>query len=66
MNTLYNHTQNYPATLPNYQTHQNEETISKQVKRAISQCRQYCATVLNDHFYQVFIKSNIAKQFMYN
>ena len=63
---LYNHTQNYPVTLPNYQTHQKEETISKQVKRAISQCRQYCATVLNAHFDQVFIKSNIAKQFMCN
>ena len=66
MNTLYNHTQNYPATLPNYQTHRKEETISKQVTRTISQYRQYCATVLNAHFEEVFIKSKIAKQFMYN
>ena len=66
MNTLYNYTQNYPATLPKYQTHWKEEMISKQVIRTISQYRQYCATVLNAHFGQVFIKSKIAKQLMYN
>ena len=26
---------NYPVTLPNYQTHQEKETCSKQVERAI-------------------------------
>ena len=66
VNMLYNHTKNYPITLLNYQTHRKEETCSKQVKRTVSQCGQYCATTLNAHFEQVSIKSKIGRQFIYN
>ena len=66
MKMLYNHTENYPAKLPNCQIHRKEETCSTQVKRTISQYRKYSATVLNAHFEQVSIKSKIVKQFMYN
>ena len=55
-----------PSHMPKYQTHQKEKTFSKQVKRTVSQYRQYCATVLNAYFEQVSVKSKIAKQFMYN
>ena len=59
MKMLYNHTEKYPAKLPNCQTHWKEETCSTQVKRTISQYRKYCATFLNAHFEQVSIKSKI-------
>ena len=49
-----------------YQTHRQEKTFSKQVKRTISRYGQYCATLLNAYFQQISVKSKIAKQFMYN
>ena len=52
--------------MPKYQTHRKEETFSKQVKRTVSQYRQYCTTVLNAYFEQVSVKGKIAKQFMCN
>ena len=55
-----------PSHMPKYQTHRKEETFSKQVKRTVSQYRQYCATVLNAYFEQVSVKRKIAKQVMYN
>ena len=51
-----------PSHMPKYQTHRKEETFSKQVKRTVSQYRQYCATVLNAYFEQVSVKRKIAKQ----
>ena len=55
-----------PSNMPKYQTHRKEETFSKQIKGTVSQCRQYCATILNAAFEQVPVKGKIAKQFMYN
>ena len=55
-----------PSHIPKYQTHRKEETFSKQVKKTVSQYRQYCATVLNACFEQVSVKSEIAKQFIHN
>ena len=42
--------------MPKYQTHRKEATFSKQVKRTVTQYRQYCATVLNAYFEQVSVK----------
>ena len=44
--------------MPKYQTHRKEATFSKQVKRTVTQYRQYCATVLNAYFEQVSVKKD--------
>ena len=44
--------------MPKYQTHRKEATLSKQVKRTVTQYRQYCATVLNAYFEQVSVKKD--------
>ena len=46
-----------PSHMPKCQTHQKEETLSKQIKRTVSQYWIYCATVLNAYFEQVSVKS---------
>ena len=47
-----------PDHMPKYQTHRKEATLSKQVKRTVTQYRQYCATVLNAYFEQVSVKKD--------
>ena len=68
--TIYEHALKPDIKLPShmskYQTHRKQETFSKQVEGTVSQYGQYCGTVLNAYFEQVFVKSKIAKPFMYN